>query len=309
MFFEGSEKKLEIIVNASAPKLRSLDRTFWLKLVAASNADILSSISNEYCDAYLLSESSLFVWDDRIVMLTCGASTLAESACYCIEHLGEQAIAYVCYQRKNEYYAHLQASSFSDDVLRLRHFIAGQAYRMGHLDSHHHYIFTTDKHYQASRLDTTNELLMYHISGTVADYLRGDQQSTIQISQMLQLQQLFNGFSVDQHLFSPLGYSINGIRGTEYFTIHITPQENSSYVSVETNIDISSTQVDIFAELVRLLQPNSCDIIGFNSHIANKPFPHYLCLSHCAMTIEQGFNIHFSHYQQNGLEVLSPTLL
>ncbi|QDE30981.1 adenosylmethionine decarboxylase [Shewanella polaris] len=309
MFFEGSEKKLEIIVNASAPKLRSLDQAFWLELVAASNADILSSISNEYCDAYLLSESSLFVWDDHIVMLTCGASTLVESACYCIESLGEQAIAYVCYQRKNEYYAHLQASSFGDDVLRLRHFIAGQAYRMGHLDSHHHYIFTTDKNYQASQLDTTNELLMYHISGTVADYLRGDQQSIVQISQMLQLNQLFDGFSIDQHLFSPLGYSINGIRGSEYFTIHITPQENSSYVSVETNIDMNSTQVNIFAELVTLLQPNSCDLIGFNSNIADKPFLNYLCLSHCAMTIKQGYNIHFSHYQQDSLEVLIPTLL
>ncbi|MGK0411495.1 MAG: S-adenosylmethionine decarboxylase [Shewanella psychromarinicola] len=309
MFFEGSEKKLEIIVNASAPKLRSLDRTFWVGLVAASNADILSSISNEYCDAYLLSESSLFVWDDRLVMLTCGTSSLVESACNCIERLGEQAIAYVCYQRKNEYYAHLQASSFGDDVLRLRHFIAGQAHRMGHLDSHHHYTFTTDKEYQASRFDTTNELLMYHISGPIADYLRGDQQSMVQIGLMLQLEQLFNGFSIDQYLFSPLGYSINGIRGCEYFTIHITPQENSSYVSVETNIDLTTTQVDIFAELVRLLQPNSCDIIGFNSNIANKRFLKYLCLSQCAMTIEQGFNIHFSHYQQDGLEVLNPTLL
>ncbi|MBB1441168.1 adenosylmethionine decarboxylase, partial [Shewanella sp. SG41-4] len=162
---------------------------------------------------------------------------------------------------------------------------------------------------QASKLDTTNELLMYHISGTVADYLCSDQQSTIEIIQMLQLEKLFNGFIFDQHLFSPLGYSINGIRGAEYFTIHITPQENSSYVSVETNIDISSAQVDIFAELVRLLQPNSCDIIGFNSKIINKHFSNYLCLSHCAMTIEQGFNIHFSHYQQDCLEVLSPTLL
>ncbi|MGX9463314.1 adenosylmethionine decarboxylase [Shewanella sp. A14] len=309
MFFEASEKKLEIIVNVSAPQLRSLDCAFWLELVAASNADILSKVSNEYCDAYLLSESSLFVWDDRFVMLTCGTSTLASSACYFIKELGEPAIAYMCYQRKNEYYAHLQVSSFIDDVATLKHFIPGQAYRMGHLDSHHHYVFTTKKEYQASQRDTTHELLMYHISGSIADYLRGNKQSAIQIAQMLQLDRLFNGFIVDQYLFSPFGYSINGIRGNEYFTIHITPQESSSYVSVETNIDIVSTPVDIFAELVKLLQPNSCDIIGFNSDIAGKPFLNYLCLSHCVMTIEQGFNIHFSHYQQDCLDMLTPTLL
>ncbi|MGL6122752.1 MAG: adenosylmethionine decarboxylase, partial [Shewanella sp.] len=33
MFFEGSEKKLEIIVTASAPNLRELDVSFWSALV------------------------------------------------------------------------------------------------------------------------------------------------------------------------------------------------------------------------------------------------------------------------------------
>lgn len=93
--------------------MRSLERTFWTELVAASNADNLSSISNEDCVAYLLSESSLLVWDNRVIMLTCGICTLVNSACYCIKCLGEHAIAKVCYQGENEYYAHLQASYFA----------------------------------------------------------------------------------------------------------------------------------------------------------------------------------------------------
>ena len=48
MFFEGSEKKLEIIVAASAPNLRELDVSFWSALVNCAHAEILSQISNAY---------------------------------------------------------------------------------------------------------------------------------------------------------------------------------------------------------------------------------------------------------------------
>ena len=61
MFFEGSEKKLEVVVKPEAGSLRQKDESFWKQLVQASRAQILSKISSESCDAYLLSESSLFV--------------------------------------------------------------------------------------------------------------------------------------------------------------------------------------------------------------------------------------------------------
>ena len=68
MFFEGSEKKVEVVVGPEAPNLRFLGRDYWSRIVAEANAAIISVISNEVCDAYLLSESSLFVcrcqsWD------------------------------------------------------------------------------------------------------------------------------------------------------------------------------------------------------------------------------------------------------
>ena len=39
--------------------LRSLGDEFWSQLVQACSATILSTIHNDVCDAYLLSESSL----------------------------------------------------------------------------------------------------------------------------------------------------------------------------------------------------------------------------------------------------------
>ena len=48
----------------AGPSLRELGRPFWDEVVRRSRAQVLSVISNDACDAYLLSESSLFVLDD-----------------------------------------------------------------------------------------------------------------------------------------------------------------------------------------------------------------------------------------------------
>ena len=63
MFFEGPEKKVELALVPGKPSLRSRGHEYWKGIVAKANAQILSTISNEQMDAYLLSESSLFVTD------------------------------------------------------------------------------------------------------------------------------------------------------------------------------------------------------------------------------------------------------
>ncbi|KPZ72597.1 MULTISPECIES: adenosylmethionine decarboxylase [Shewanella] len=309
MFFEGSEKKIEVIIADSSLNIREFGQAFWADIVACANAEILSSISNEDCDAYLLSESSLFVWQDRFVMLTCGTTTLADAVMSFIEHVGEESIAFASYQRKNEYLSHLQSSSFQDDLKKIRKTIAGNAYRIGHLDSHHHYMFSTKRPFIAPDSDVTNELLMYHINGKAADYLRGVNQSKQGIRDLLALSELFPDFAVDDFLFEPFGYSINGIKGNEYFTIHITPQEKSSYVSLETNVNLANHSVDIYARLLSILNPGSWDVIGFNSPKNTQGFPAHLCLGSCSLATEQGYNIDFSHYQQLCHEVLIPEYL
>ncbi|MGL5046920.1 MAG: adenosylmethionine decarboxylase [Shewanella sp.] len=313
MFFEGSEKKLEIIVTASAPNLRELDVSFWSALVNCAHAEILSQLSNPDCDAYLLSESSLFVWHDRFVMLTCGNSTLVDAACYFIGALGVPAMALVSYQRKNEYQAHLQTSSFAEDIGKLRQRIVGKAFRVGHLDSHHHYLFCSDSDYRAPKDDQTSELLMYHIRGEFADYLNSGSQSKDEICAALELKHLLPEFEIDAHLFEPSGFSMNGLWGKYYVTLHITPQsENvyaSSYVSFETNLDLALYPQNVLGRLLTLFAPVSWDTICFNSDDLTQGFPAHLCLGRCSLTTEQGYDIGFSHYQQFHAEVLIPELM
>ena len=77
--FEGSEKKIEIIFSRQSPKLRSLPEKFWDKVVRACGASIISRADFPQMTSFLLSESSLFLWDHRLVMITCGKTELPRS--------------------------------------------------------------------------------------------------------------------------------------------------------------------------------------------------------------------------------------
>ena len=60
------------------------------------------------------------------------------------------------------------------------------------------------------------------------------------VTALVGIDQLLPGAIVDDFLFEPCGYSCNGVRGAEYFTIHITPEPHCAFVSFETNAQLSS---------------------------------------------------------------------
>jgi S-adenosylmethionine decarboxylase len=75
--FEGPEKLLEIWFNtASQASLRSIDPNVWQDMLRIVQCQVLSTIHNENADAYLLSESSMFVYSNRLILKTCGTTTL-----------------------------------------------------------------------------------------------------------------------------------------------------------------------------------------------------------------------------------------
>ena len=110
--FEGPEKKLEIILNSPCSNLRSNQDGRWERVVNASRSHIISSISAEGVDAYLLSESSLFVWEDRILMITCGKTTLVNAVPEILRLTGRRNVARVFYERKNMLYPDQQSTQF-----------------------------------------------------------------------------------------------------------------------------------------------------------------------------------------------------
>ncbi|MFT5812761.1 MAG: S-adenosylmethionine decarboxylase [Psychroserpens sp.] len=273
MFFEGSEKKANIIIDAKQLSLLDdIADDFWLALVQCCNAKILSAIENDDCKAFLLSESSLFVWHDRLLILTCGNTRLVYSVEYFIQHMGMNKILQITYQRKNEYFAHAQLSSFSDDIALLRQHVEGKAFRFGELDGHHNYIFHQDNNFQVSGEDKSYELIAYQICQKASKKLTTVGLKSHEIRTFLQLDRLLAGFILDDFVFEPFGYSINAIKGMQYVTIHITPQANSSYVSIQANINL----IALAPEFLTILAPKSIDILSFNEFEFSKLTQEYI---------------------------------
>ncbi|MBW3139804.1 adenosylmethionine decarboxylase [Ferrimonas balearica] len=295
MFFEGSEKKVEAVLKTGNNSLRALGKPFWETMVAQANATILSSVHNDDCDAYLLSESSLFVWDDRFLMLTCGTTTLVQAVTEFLKHFSQNELAMLTYQRKNEYQSHLQKSSFDEDLAALSQLLPGCAWRLGHLDGHHNYIFHSDAPYQPDANDATAELLMYHIQGPAAEYLRRNDQTVEGVRELFDWQGMLPDFQFDDFLFEPFGYSMNGIRGDRYVTVHVTPQEDSSYVSFESNLD-QAELLPVLNQLLRRLNPQSYDLISFNLDAELDHDARAQRVDQALQDLAVGYRMRFAHY-------------
>lgn len=298
MFFEGAEKKLEIIVSPKLQPLNKLPKEFWEKLVAKCEATILSTVSNDKQTAYLLSESSLFVWDDRLLMLTCGQTKLIESALFFMEEVGHENVDCLFFQRKNEYRSHLQPSDFIADAKRLGKRLEGEALRLGKMHSHHTQLFYTTKDYKPIEEDRTCELLMYDMAPEVIQFLTRGDLSKEEVRNFFQLETILPGFELDDFVFQPYGYSLNGIRGEDYFTIHVTPQETSPYVSFETNLKICEKSQVLLHQILEILRPFSFDVMTFNCSTEFDFGSTYMKTIHVSDSLNIGYDVHFRYYNK-----------
>ena len=296
MIFEGSEKKAEIIVGPNLNLLEISD-DFWAQLVEKAQATILSTVSNENIKAFLLSESSLFVWKDRMVIITCGQTTLIKAIDFFTDKLGKDVIEQLIFQRKNEYFSHMQHSTFADDIKLLETKFSGQAMRFGNIDDHHNFIYFLDKEYAPNADDHTYELLMYEISCEARELLTNEKVTKEEIRNLLKLDKILPGFELDDFVFTPYGYSLNAIRDDNYFTCHITPQEECPYISFETDINMK----EIADVLIEAMNPISYDFIEFcpnqdGSCGLNLKKEDYIAKTQVESYLKCGYIMYFSHF-------------
>jgi len=279
LFFEGSEKKVEIVIKSTSLSLiDDINDDFWHSLVQKAGAQILSCITSSECKAFILSESSLFIWHNRFILLTCGVTNLVDSVQYFFDKQGRDSVDYLIYQRKNEYYSYAQPSCFIDDVDTLNKYITGKALRFGDMDSHHTFLFYTlpdkvfnqlpksepekliNKSSVTKAKGVSYEFQAYHISQSVTNIFTKQNITTDEIRVFLQLNTLLPDFTIDDHIFNPYGYSVNAIKEDKYFTIHITPQKESSFVSIESNINL----IELSPIIIEMFEPKAFDVLCFN---------------------------------------------
>ena len=262
-FFEGPEKKVEVVVGDSMQSLRSLGDDFWNRIVKACGAQVLSVLRNDECDAYLLSESSLFVYERAFTMITCGRTQLATAVLEVVEAIGRESIELLIYERKNENFPNRQPTSFYDDARRLAEVIPGHAIRFGDEHDHHVQMFCSNASFEVDANDTTLEILMHGLPEHTAGHFIGESTDSRTIAERCGLGPLLEGFEIDEHPFTPAGYSMNALRGGDYVTVHVTPESIGSYVSFETNLDFRADLPRWVAGVAAVFEPSSLDVIAF----------------------------------------------
>ncbi|KAL6722277.1 spermidine resistance protein [Lecanora helva] len=173
--FEGPEKLLEVWFSASSTYLPSptvqgglkvVPSEVWKDMLDLVNCKILSVVESENVDAYLLSESSMFVFPHKLILKTCGTTTLLSGLPKILEiaalfakfphrvanyklGTGTAAIPYrVFYSRKNFLFPDRQRGphrSWRDEVRSLdKLFFGGSAYMIGKMNGEHWYLYLTE---------------------------------------------------------------------------------------------------------------------------------------------------------------------
>ena len=303
--FEGSEKKIEIIFSSHSSSLLELSEKFWRKIVQTCQADIISSLKFSKAHAYLLSESSLFIWPYRLVFITCGKTILSKSFIKILKSFPSSAIELCFFQRKNEFFPQIQKSSFQTDLKQIQKKIKGSSYRFGALHDHHFFLFHSDSDFIPDIEDQTLEILIYD-SQNIKDT------SVETISNLKKtLNEFFPNFEIQDHFFKPLGYSLNAIREEFYYTIHITPEKSFFYISFETNIKEESAQA-LTDKILNIFKPLKFDFILFESQ--NKletklNLPDYFASSSFYKVLNCGYRVNYKTFHKLNIPTQNPTLI
>ncbi|KAA8915210.1 hypothetical protein TRICI_002567 [Trichomonascus ciferrii] len=161
--FEGPEKLLEIWYSPSptalphgmaANGLRAVPRAKWEDVLDHVHCKVLSVVQTKEMDAYVLSESSMFVYPHKVILKTCGTTTtlagiqpLQEVVAQFAGYPREKQPWRVFYSRKSFMFPDRQVhphTSWDDEVKFLdAHFENGTAYVVGNLNSDHWHLYAT----------------------------------------------------------------------------------------------------------------------------------------------------------------------
>eukprot|EP01035_Chromulina_nebulosa_P036187 gene36187-48724_t len=294
-YFEGPEKTMEVVFRSDrgdSEGLRALSRPKIDHLCMKAKCTILSQISNSHMDAYVLSESSLFVYRHRLIMKTCGTTTLLRCLGSLLEYADElnMELTWVGYSRKNLQNPSAQLwphSNFDDEIRyidthkQLQNRLRGSGHILGPVTGDHWFVYVADhsvndnsnNHIAANegavnKIKSSNDLLSSNnhpisnlprqISLSVTSTPNGGERTINmmmfdldpqvarlfyqkncptgkEMTQQAGIHTLCPGAQIDEKAFAPCGYSMNAILHDAYFTVHITPQEECSYASFETN--------------------------------------------------------------------------
>jgi len=308
--FEGPEKKLEVYFSprgAHAEGFRRFGSDEWSELLRAAACTILNKKSNSDFDAYLLSESSLFVYPFRIILKTCGTTTLllaiprllkmAEALGASMELLQYGHLRYkfphlqIYPSRSHEEERDYLVSLFGDVQSLTVGPANGCAWHMLSVESPSLEVqsaiaaksggSTLAKMLPSAQpavIPEVEDILEIAMEGMSAEacalfgFERGpdgkdvagwgpvpDGALACAMTASCGLRDLMAGVLIDDWAFEPCGYSMNGLAGSYYYTVHVTPESAFSYASFETN-DPKFRAPDLIERVIGCFSPTDVTI-------------------------------------------------
>ncbi|CAL5097039.1 unnamed protein product [Urochloa decumbens] len=267
--FEGFEKRLELVFSLPVCDDDNVRARHGLRLLPvgalrealdAAQCAVVSAAGNAALDAYVLSESSLFVYPSRAVLKTCGTTRLLRAVPALLRAAAAElglALRSCRYSRGSYLFPDAQPfprADFADEVrfldaavpntLRFRH----SAVMPPHSHSrrqHKWHVYkassTSGDDGGAARL--TVEVCMTELDRTLAkqfyvtpgddagrtSHAAGDAMTAASgLGGVMNPRALAFGYA-----FAPCGYSMNALEGERYATVHVTPEDGHSYASYE----------------------------------------------------------------------------
>lgn len=252
--FEGFEKRLEIsfsepsfFIDPQGLGLRALTRAQLDSILEPAQCTIVSNLSNSEFDSYVLSESSLFVYPFKIVLKTCGTTKLLLSIPPILQLADSLSltVSSVKYSRGSFIFPNYQPAphrNFTEEVAVLNEYFGhkdAQAYVIGdpNVPNRNWHIYSAaskgienNKNTQITlemcmtKLNRDNASVFYKKSGSIG---------ACEMTKKSGINEIIPTHEICDFEFDPCGYSMNGIEGSSYSTVHVTPEDGFSYASYE----------------------------------------------------------------------------
>ncbi|XP_073112878.1 S-adenosylmethionine decarboxylase proenzyme [Elaeis guineensis] len=282
--FEGYEKRLEItfseaplFVDPHGLGLRALTCTQIDSILEPAQCTIVAQLSNKDFDSYVLSESSLFVYPYKIILKTCGTTKLLLSIPKILDLAKELSLTVLSakYSRGTFIFPSAQPSphrSFLEEVAILNQFFGGlasggNAYVIGDPASSNgnwHIYYATGKpelpmvtlEMCMTRLNCKKASIFYKNS------VDGHSSTAKEMTKLSGISEIIPEMEICDFEFDPCGYSMNGINGLAFSTIHVTPEDGFSYASYEAmgfNPD-SVVYGDLIKRVLRCFDPSEFSV-------------------------------------------------
>jgi S-adenosylmethionine decarboxylase len=259
--FEGIEKHILINFISGVYTPNSLDGCRKLSYDDLSNiceevqCNILSRLSNDYFDSYILSESSLFVYPLKIVLMTCGSTTILKAIDLILKLTNNKLMlipsSIIYYRNKlmfedKQLYPHQsieQELDYLKNNCAIQQNNCNKTYTniLGDINSDYLLITQNTTENFINPNHSILKIMMFDIDNEIAQLFYKCEAGSTKVEKLIR-NILPKNIKIDEYYFTPCGFSLNAIIEEYYYTIHITPNSGCSYVSFETNYPIKNYQ-------------------------------------------------------------------